>query len=122
LSKDEPEIDPKIEENISEEERTSRKMGKATLALETKKLELKTRLAEKKLEADTEIRKKQIEAENEDKKRDDRRALIRTIGMVIATLVALGLFGLAFYFGRNFDLTGFGFHATAGVAPDKPSP
>lgn len=85
---------------MSEEQ--SRKTGKNTLTLETKKLELE---------------EKKLELAAADRARDDRRALVRTLLSGTAVLLALLLLGFALYWNRAFVFKGFGIEATTGSHP-----
>lgn len=77
-----------------------RPMGKGTLTLESKKLELE---------------EKRLELAALDKERDDRRAFARTVIMGVASIMALLLIGFALYWNRAFVFRGFGIEATTGA-------
>jgi hypothetical protein len=76
-----------------------RPMGKGTLTLETKRLELE---------------QKRLEMQALDKERDDRRAYIRTVIAGGVSTLALVLIGFALYWNRAFVFRGFGIEATTG--------
>lgn len=76
-----------------------RPMGKGTLSLETKKLELE---------------EKRLEMAALDKARDDKRAFVKTVFLGISTILALLLIGGALYWNRAFVFKGFGIEATTG--------
>ncbi len=98
-----PEVEESSEEGgLSLTDTGRRKMGKETLALRRGQLELK---------------RVQLELDDRDKARDDRRATIRTIFAGIALILALGVVTAALYFGREFDFSGFGFHAATSQVP-----
>lgn len=76
-----------------------RPMGRGTLTLETKRLE---------------IEEKKIELAALDKARDDKRAFVRTVFMGAATIIILLLIGSALYWNRAFVFKGFGIEAATG--------
>jgi hypothetical protein len=81
------------------DEEKSRPMGKGTLTLETKRLE---------------IEEKKLEMAARDKERDDKRAFVRTIIMGVVSTLSLLLIGFALYWNRAFVFRGFGIEATTG--------
>lgn len=87
-------------EHSNEEVERHRPMGKATLTLEKKKLELE---------------EKRLDMQALDRERDDRRAFIRTVIMGTTSILALALIGFALYWNRAFVFKGFGIEATTGA-------
>ena len=85
----------------------NRPMGKGTLTLETKRLELEA---------------KRLEMAALDKARDDKRAYVRTIFMGVASIISLLLIGFALYWNRAFVFKGFGIEATTGGHAQQVAP
>ena len=84
-----------------------RPMGKGTLMLESKKLELE---------------EKKLELAAIDRARDDRRAFVRTVFMGASSIIALILIGFALYWNRAFVFKGFGIEATTGGHTQQVAP
>jgi hypothetical protein len=114
-----------------EHEKQDRPMGKSTLTLSQKKLEVE--LEEKRIAADleakriaaaAELEKAKLAVADRDGERDDRRSTVRIVLAGVAVLVALGLVALGLAWGRDLSFSGFGFNATTGDAtpPTEPAP
>jgi hypothetical protein len=102
-----------------DDDKPARPMGKGTQQIEFKKIDAE--IEAKRIEAELEAQRialasKKLDVDDHDKARDDRRATIRTILLwvtaFVGTVLALLVIGLAIYYGRSFDFSGFGFNAS----------